>query len=140
MSQPDKTRPAARAEPQDGAEVARAGLRARRGYGPKAPRSTVLTPAEEAMAVAFRRHTLLPLDDCLYALQATIPHLRVLGLQRQARTLFRLRPGLPPRFEHDHDKDGCEEDHAGPRRTQPKAAVVSRLGQKIARRRAQWTG
>ncbi len=36
--------------------------------GPKAPRSTVLTPAEEAMAVAFRRHTLLPLDDCLYAL------------------------------------------------------------------------
>ena len=25
--------------------------------------------------VAFRRHTLLPLDDCLYALQATIPHL-----------------------------------------------------------------
>ena len=27
------------------------------------------------MAVAFRRHTLLPLDDCLYALQASIPHL-----------------------------------------------------------------
>ena len=24
---------------------------------------------------AFRRHTLLPLDDCAYALQATIPHL-----------------------------------------------------------------
>ena len=43
--------------------------------GPKAPRSTVLTPEEEAIAVAFRKHTLLPLDDCLYALQATIPHL-----------------------------------------------------------------
>ncbi len=28
--------------------------------GPKAPRSTVLTPEEEACAVAFRRHTLLP--------------------------------------------------------------------------------
>ena len=27
------------------------------------------------MIVAFRRNTLLPLDDCLYALQATIPHL-----------------------------------------------------------------
>lgn len=27
------------------------------------------------MAVAFRRHTLLPLDDCLYALQASIHHL-----------------------------------------------------------------
>ncbi len=27
------------------------------------------------MIVAFRRHTLLPLDDCLYALQPSIPHL-----------------------------------------------------------------
>jgi hypothetical protein len=27
------------------------------------------------VVVAFRRHTLLPLDDCLYALQPTIPHL-----------------------------------------------------------------
>ncbi len=43
--------------------------------GPKAPRSTVLTAEEEAMAVAFRKHTLLPLDDCLYALRASIPHL-----------------------------------------------------------------
>src|SRR3954467_7078830 len=46
-----------------------------RPTGPKAPRSTVLTLEEEAVSVAFRRHTLLPLDDCLYALQATIPHL-----------------------------------------------------------------
>ena len=43
--------------------------------GPKAPKSTVLTIEEEAIIVAFRRHTLLPLDDCLYALQATIPNL-----------------------------------------------------------------
>ena len=43
--------------------------------GPKEPRSTILTIEEEAVVVAFRRHTLLPLDDCLYALQATIPHL-----------------------------------------------------------------
>jgi hypothetical protein len=40
--------------------------------GPKVPCSTVLTADEEAMVVAFRKHTLLPLDDCLYALQATI--------------------------------------------------------------------
>src|SRR3546814_15986599 len=33
--------------------------------GPKAPHSTTMTAAEEAMIVAFRRHTLLPLDDCL---------------------------------------------------------------------------
>jgi transposase len=41
--------------------------------GPKEPRSTVLTLDEEAIVVAFRRHTLLPLDDCLYGLQPTIP-------------------------------------------------------------------
>lgn len=35
----------------------------------------MLSIEEEAIVVAFRRHTLLPLDDCLYALQATIPHL-----------------------------------------------------------------
>jgi transposase-like protein len=43
--------------------------------GPKTPRSNVLTAEEEAAIIAFRKHTLLPLDDCLYALQATIPHL-----------------------------------------------------------------
>ena len=43
--------------------------------GPKEAKSTVLSIEEEAIIVAFRRHTLLPLDDCLYALQATIPHL-----------------------------------------------------------------
>jgi transposase-like protein len=50
--------------------------------GPKEVRSTVLTPEDEAMIVAFRRHTLLPLDDCLYALQATIPHLTRSSLHR----------------------------------------------------------
>ena len=50
--------------------------------GPKNPRSTVLTLEEEAIAVAFRKHTLLPLDDCLYALQATIPHLTRSSLHR----------------------------------------------------------
>src|SRR5918994_6286600 len=50
--------------------------------GPKAPHSTVLSTEEEAVVVAFRRHTLLPLDDCLYALQATIPHLTRSSLHR----------------------------------------------------------
>src|SRR4051812_49132519 len=50
--------------------------------GPKEPRSTVLTVEEEAVIVAFRRHTLLPLDDCLYALQPTIPHLTRSSLHR----------------------------------------------------------
>ncbi|MCI1374915.1 MAG: IS481 family transposase [Acetobacter sp.] len=50
--------------------------------GPKAPRSTVLSETDEAMIVAFRRHSLLPLDDCLYALQATIPHLTRSALHR----------------------------------------------------------
>jgi hypothetical protein len=42
----------------------------------------VLTKEEEALAVAFRKHTLLSLDDCLYALQATIPHLTRSSLHR----------------------------------------------------------
>lgn len=50
--------------------------------GPKTPRSTVLSAEEEAVVVAFRKHTLLPLDDCLYALQETIPHLRRSSLHR----------------------------------------------------------
>ena len=50
--------------------------------GPKEPKSTVLSIEEEAIVVAFRRHTLLPLDDCLYALQATIPHLSRSSLHR----------------------------------------------------------
>ena len=50
--------------------------------GPREPRSTELTLAEEAIIVAFRRHTLLPLDDCLYALQATIPTLTRSALHR----------------------------------------------------------
>lgn len=50
--------------------------------GPNEPRSTVLTEVEEAMIVAFRRHTLLPLDDCLYALQPSIPHLTRSALHR----------------------------------------------------------
>jgi transposase InsO family protein len=50
--------------------------------GPTVPKSTVLSVDEEAIIVAFRRHTLLPLDDCLYALQATIPHLTRAALHR----------------------------------------------------------
>ena len=35
--------------------------------GTEGARSTVLSKEEEALIVAFRKHTLLPLDDCLYA-------------------------------------------------------------------------
>jgi transposase InsO family protein len=50
--------------------------------GPQQARSTVLTPEQEAVVVAFRRHTLLPLGDCLYALQPTIPRLARSSLHR----------------------------------------------------------
>jgi hypothetical protein len=50
--------------------------------GPREPRSTSLTVEQEAIVVAFRKHTLLPLDDCLYALQATIPTLTRSSLHR----------------------------------------------------------
>ena len=52
----------------------------------------MLSLEDEAIAVAFRKHTLLPLDDCLYALQATIPHLTRSSLHRcyQRRGISRL--------------------------------------------------
>ncbi len=50
--------------------------------GPKEARSTVLTPDEEAIIIAFSRHTLLPPDDCLYGLQPTILHLTRSSLHR----------------------------------------------------------
>lgn len=50
--------------------------------GPKDAYSTVLSIEEEAIIVAFCRHTLLPLDDCLYALQPTIPNLTRSSLHR----------------------------------------------------------
>jgi transposase InsO family protein len=50
--------------------------------GPTPPSSTVLNREEEALIVAFRQHTLLPLDDCLSALRATLPHLTRSALHR----------------------------------------------------------
>jgi hypothetical protein len=60
--------------------------------GPQDARSSVLSAEEEAVCVAFRKHTLLPLDDCLYALQATVPSLTRSSLHRlfQRRGISRL--------------------------------------------------
>ena len=74
--------------------------------GPKVTHSTVLSAEEEAVIVAFRKHTLLPLDDCLYALQETIPHLTRSSLHRclQRHSISRLpevtdRPAKKARFK-----------------------------------------
>ena len=67
--------------------------------GPTQPRSTVLSVEDEAVIVAFRRHTLLPLDDCLYALQATIPQLTRSSLHRCLQ-----RHGISRLPEVDGDK------------------------------------
>jgi hypothetical protein len=50
--------------------------------GPKQLRSSVLTQEEEAAIVAFRRHALLPLDDCHYSLPSSIPRLTRSSLHR----------------------------------------------------------
>src|ERR687890_2609385 len=50
--------------------------------GPVRPRRTVLTEAEEAIVVEFRRRTLLPLDDVLGCLRETIPRLTRGALHR----------------------------------------------------------
>ena len=63
-----------------------------RPMGPKVPRSTVLSVDEETLVIEFRRRTLLPLDDCLYALQATIP--RCIGFFNAMGSIGSPRP--PP--------------------------------------------
>ena len=50
--------------------------------GPKKARSPVLSVEEEAVIVAFRKDTLLPLDGCLYGLRPIIPHLTRWSLHR----------------------------------------------------------
>ena len=50
--------------------------------GPRQPRSTVLTEAEEGIIVEFRRRTLLPLDDVLGCLREVIPKLTRSALHR----------------------------------------------------------
>src|SRR3954471_10157489 len=50
--------------------------------GPRQPRGTVLTQAEEAIIVEFRRRTLLPLDDVMGCLRDVIPKLSRSALHR----------------------------------------------------------
>ncbi len=73
---------ALRDQPEDRREVEAARDRRRSFDRLREAKSTILSIEEEAIVVAFRRHTLLPLDDCLYALQPTIPHLTRSSLQR----------------------------------------------------------
>jgi len=77
--------------------------------GPKEPRSSVLTKEEEALIVAFRKHTLLPLDDCLYALQATVPHLTRSSLHRCLQ-----RHGISRLPETEGDKKATKKFKAYP--------------------------
>jgi Integrase core domain len=69
--------------------------------GPTDPKSTILTLEEEAIIVAFRRYSHLPLDDCLYTLQPTIPHLTRSSLHRCL-----LRHGISRLPEVEGDKPG----------------------------------
>ena len=57
----------------DGRETAQFGLQS--AYRAKTGQIHGLDLEDEATVVVFRRHTLLPLDNGLYALQTTTPHL-----------------------------------------------------------------
>ena len=90
--------------------------------GPNDPKSTVQTPAKEAIVVEFRRRTLLPLDDVLGCLKDTIPNLSRSALHRclQRHGISRLPAG---EAAHKHKRfktyeigyvhmDSCELRHA----------------------------
>ena len=84
---------------------------------------------EEAIIVAFRRHTLLPLDDCLYALQPTIPHLTRSSLHRclQRHGISRLpdvEGDKPPRRSSSATRSATSTSTL-PRCRRPKASSIS---------------
>jgi hypothetical protein len=79
--------------------VEEAGLNRGSPDWPTVPKSTVLSVEQEAIIIAFRRHTLLALDDCLYALQATIP-----GLTRSSLHRCLQRHGISRLPEVDGDR------------------------------------
>jgi transposase InsO family protein len=66
--------------------------------GPRRPRSSVLTEAEEAIVIEFRRRTLLPLDDVLGCLREAIP-----ALSRSALHRCLVRHGIS-RLPRDEEK------------------------------------
>jgi transposase-like protein len=66
--------------------------------GPRRPRSSALTEAEEAIVVEFRRRTLLPLDDVLGCLREAIP-----ALSRSALHRCLVRHGIS-RLPRDEEK------------------------------------
>lgn len=39
---------------------------------PRSPKTTSLSSKDEAIVVAFRKHVLLPLDDCLYTCRPVV--------------------------------------------------------------------
>gem|GEM_PF-4574272 len=59
---------------------------------PKNPQATVLNTEEEAIIVALGKHTLLLLDDYLYALQSTIPRLNIFVVASLSATSWHLSP------------------------------------------------
>ena len=71
--------------------------------GPRRPRGSVLSEAEEAVVVEFRRRTLLPLDDVLGCLREAIP-----TLSRSALHRCLVRHGISrlPRDEENASKRG----------------------------------
>src|SRR3954467_4336655 len=73
-----------------------------RRTGPKEPRSTVLSIEEEAVIVGFRRHTLLPLDDCLHALRHCIVVCNGMGsaVLLRSKATSRQRKSYPIGFFH----------------------------------------
>jgi transposase len=79
--------------------------------GPKEAKSTFLSIEDEATIVAFRRHTLLPLDDCVYALQPTNQHLTRSSLHRCLQ-----RHGISRLPEVEGDRPSKKKFKAYPRR------------------------
>lgn len=90
--------------------------------GPRDAKSTVLSIQDEAIVVAFRKHTPLPLDDRRYALHASLPHPTRSSWHRCLRR---------------HDSSGCPTPMAGSRSGASSGIIRSASSMPISPRSAR---
>ncbi len=100
--------------------------------GPTEPRSTVLTEAEEAAIIAFRRHALLPLDDCLYTQQPANALRHDLRSQRVRVPVDQAQPSVNQWSGRTHEQNDQGHDFKTVPRRNPRSAANAARGLPLA--------
>jgi hypothetical protein len=100
----------------------------RRAHGSEDAEEPMLTPAEEAIVVAFRQKTLLPLDDVLGFLKDAIPNFSRSGLHRCLQCPHARGMGIGDGGRADRSSALCiAADHRGAARRRGQEGWLSEL-------------